>query len=252
MEIIEKIINSLEDMSENQYNQFRQFKFIQFNQEGSFIGGSHYEFTESPFPDICKGKIYNIVPMNSQTDLIGNLKYNLNNPDEKKGIEDPEKHLGKNEIENYIFGMHSDSYNRLSRFYDVESKINPNDYEDIFRRVYSSSWKNYHYRRELRHTFSIKISSEEIMTEDEAQVIRALPEKIIVYRVMSRKEAESNDYGVSWTLWRNVAEQLGEMYFSDIYVHSGFQILELEIYKSEIVAFFNDYRTMEIIYLHKD
>jgi hypothetical protein len=243
------IYNSLENMSDEQYNQFKQYKYLKFDEGCSFIGGSHYEFSESPVPSLYIGKLYSIIPMGSRPRLLANLQYKIQNPEEQNRIKDSNISLTQEEIENYLFGEHSDSYNRLSRFYNIESKILPTEYVDIFRRVYSTTWKNYRYRSELRYTFSNKISPDEIMTEEETQIFHNLPEKLKIYRVMSLKEAESRDYGVSWTLDKDIAEGIAEMYFSQIYIQSGCRIKELEIDKTEITAYFDHANLKEVIYL---
>jgi hypothetical protein len=250
-ETLENIIEYLDNMSDDHYSRFNQFKLIQFTEDGSFLGGSHYHITDSFFPELYNGVVYNITPMGSQYALKANLQHILDNPDEQKRIDDPDCPIPLEEIQEFLFGMHSDCYNQLSRFLMIESKINQIDYEAIFRRVYSTSWKNYRYRVELREIFKNRISHQGgIMTQHERDYLSELPDKVKIYRVMSEKEAASRDYGVSWSLDRGIAERLGEMYFSDIYIHSGFQILDMEIDKSDIVAYFNDYGTMEIIYLH--
>ena len=87
-----------------------------------------------------------------------------------------------------------------------------------------------------------------LMDSDERLFLENLPEQIKIYRGGAKKEVKKG-YGISWTLNKDIAQQ-----FVDRKKHLAkdeMTILQLEISKSEVVAYFNERNEEEIIYLGK-
>ena len=87
-----------------------------------------------------------------------------------------------------------------------------------------------------------------LMNDDERSFLENLPEQIKIYRGGAKKEVKKG-YGISWTLNKDIAQQ-----FVDRKKHLAkdeMTILQLEISKSEVVAYFNERNEEEIIYLGK-
>jgi len=76
-----------------------------------------------------------------------------------------------------------------------------------------------------------------LMTIEEEAVFNSLPEQVTAYRA----QASVDDQGISWTLNREVAERLARVY--------GREIIERQLSKSEITAYFNRRNESEIIVL---
>lgn len=84
------------------------------------------------------------------------------------------------------------------------------------------------------------------MDSDERLFLENLPEQINIYRGGAKEEIKSG-YGISWTLNKNIAKK-----FVDRKKHLAqdeMVILQLEISKSKVVAYFKERNEEEIIYL---
>ncbi|MCL6218593.1 hypothetical protein [Zunongwangia pacifica] len=88
-----------------------------------------------------------------------------------------------------------------------------------------------------------------LMNEEESSFFKSLPQKIKVYRAMTLKESESGKFRFSWTLDEEIAENFLErnsmIYDEEMTIH------EMEIDKSDALAYFKSRNEEEIIYLKK-
>ena len=87
------------------------------------------------------------------------------------------------------------------------------------------------------------------MSQDERDYLQSLPSQITIYRGMTEIEYKSGNYGISWTLKKELAK-----FFADIYVRNNATcglkktIRELVIDKKDVIAFFDGRQEYEIIY----
>ena len=90
------------------------------------------------------------------------------------------------------------------------------------------------------------------MFPEERKDFNNLPSKIKIYGTMTEMEARYLDWGVRWTLDKKIAE-FWQDYKKHECITKGMPsiIMELEINKSDAIAFFNDVNQKEIIYIHK-
>lgn len=97
--------------------------------------------------------------------------------------------------------------------------------------------------------FSVdKKHREALMTPDEREFLAMLPDQIIIYRGGSVTEQKTKKYGISWTLNREIAEQFANV--KTIRDKKEMIVIEKEINKSEVIAYFNQRQEEEIIYIH--
>lgn len=93
-----------------------------------------------------------------------------------------------------------------------------------------------------------KGSSKCLMNEEERSILEGLPNKIKVYRAMSRKEEKSMNYRISWTLNEDVAYDFVERQSLFFDIPDSF-VKKQEVQKSNIIAYFNRRSEDEVIIL---
>lgn len=150
--------------------------------------------------------------------------------------------------------LHCSSQMRLIKFYQSKDKFeNDSEYWQELRSAYTLSVNTRFLQKEIRELFSSKRENKTaLMNDSEIKELSKLPEKITVYRGMTVEEKESGEFGISWSLKKEVAE-----IFSLTYAHNYHSVdlpktvLELEINKSDVIAYFLDRQEKEILYLKR-
>lgn len=126
-------------------------------------------------------------------------------------------------------------------------------YWETLREAYTMSDNLYNYRYDLRAAFmSEEENRDSLMSKREIKILNNLPDKVKIYRGVTIDEIESNDFGLSWSLNREVAEFFAFKYRRNYDTSSSLKtVIELEVDKNEIIAYFHDRGEEEIIYLRK-
>lgn len=145
------------------------------------------------------------------------------------------------------------SEDRFEKFYTLkENFIAKGNYWETLAYVYNLCNNTYRFRKELKEAFSADIpGKEKLITQEARKVIDKLPNCITIFRGMSVSEDESNDFGISWTLNRKVAESFANTYFHNYDTQGQKHIVkEIKISKTDIISYFNERKEEEIIYIH--
>ncbi len=126
-------------------------------------------------------------------------------------------------------------------------------YWETLREAYTMSDNLYNYRYDLRAAFMSKEENRDsLMSKKEIKILNNLPDKVKIYRGVTTDEIESNDFGLSWSLNRKVAEFFAFKYRRNYDTSSSLKtVIELEVDKNEIIAYFHDREEAEIIYISK-
>ncbi|MCG2611527.1 hypothetical protein LZZ90_08400 [Flavobacterium sp. SM15] len=96
---------------------------------------------------------------------------------------------------------------------------------------------------------------EYMMDEDEREFFNNLPDEVTIYRGCSKKEIESGNYRISWTLDKKVAEFFAYEYINLNFEKSfekdksKFDVVEKTVNKSELLAYFGGRNESEVLYL---
>src|SRR5438445_79431 len=91
-------------------------------------------------------------------------------------------------------------------FLTLKPELQGKKYWETLRWGYTGTDNLYHYRNDVRVAFSSSEPKREcLMTKDERSYLRSLPEKLTIYRGMTEEEAKSENFGLSWTLEKEVA-----------------------------------------------
>jgi hypothetical protein len=126
-------------------------------------------------------------------------------------------------------------------------------YWETLREAYTMSDNLFIYRHDLKAAFISKEENRDfLMSKKEIKILKNLPDKVKIYRGVTTDEIESNDFGLSWSLNREVAEFFAFKYRRNYDTSSSLKtVVELEVDKNEIIAYFHDRGEEEIIYLSK-
>jgi hypothetical protein len=159
--------------------------------------------------------------------------------------------MNKEQMEYHLFRWFN-STTRLNGFLEFASELTPSLYWYGLALAYTCSDNLCTLREESKRCFSSDLPNREcLMNEDELLVFRSLPEMVTIYRGMTEEEKESGDYSISWTLKKEVAKFFATKYNRN-YSERGKKktIVKLRVPKTNLVAYFNDRKEEEVIYLH--
>lgn len=149
--------------------------------------------------------------------------------------------------------LHCSSQQRLRKFYKFKDRFTDNsEYWTELRDAYISSTNNRHSQAEIRELFAAERGdSKAIMSPEELDFLKKLSPIITIYRGMTVEEYEKGEFGISWTLKKEVAEMFATT-FAHNYDTFGLPkiVTELQIKSTDIIAYFNDRQEDEILYLH--
>lgn len=250
-ELLNKIKESIAQISEEKYNHIREYRYIWFAKNGEYGGCGHYKLNLEGTPLEKAEPLTYLAPMASKKVMIAAIQEMIDRLGETSHLTDQKKIISLEKIEEHLFGAHADRYNRLSKFFEIEERIHPEFYGQTLKKVYHDSIKKYRYRDELRKAFQ-KAPRQGLMTKDEEEVLNNLDDQVTIYRALSTKENELKDYGVSWTLYEDIATQIGHHCFGNIWEQARFFTKKIEVAKGDLHAFFNQRNMWEVIYVQQD
>jgi len=154
-----------------------------------------------------------------------------------------------------IIVMHSNSYNCLSMLMNIccqERRIEKvEDFAELLGENYSTCDNLYNDRWLVRIAFTYaSLCKEKLMTTEELEILKNLPDKVKIYRGMTVEESTKEHQGVSWTLDKKVAEFFAYQYIRNpSTTDKPKTVVEKVIDKSEIIAVFWGRGEQEIIYM---
>jgi hypothetical protein len=150
-------------------------------------------------------------------------------------------------------GSNCDSYGRFAQFWEIAPKLKGENYWHGLSVAYQNSDDLYFDKENVKAAFrSRKPNRECLMTTEEQTFLKNLPQKLVIYRGMTLQEYESRDFGVSWTLEIEKAEFFAFKYIRNMTTcHLKKMVHKMTIDKKEVIAYFNDRKEKEIIYLIK-
>lgn len=154
------------------------------------------------------------------------------------------------------------NFDRNSRFvvfialYEATLKNNQILAYKVFREAYCSSDNIYQQIRNSKITFDLKAYLKtfdtnsfdfyNLMRKSEKDIYDKLPNHFLIYRGMNNLEKLSNDFGISWSLSKEEAENY--IYFDKNNVKQG-GLASKTISKNEVLTVFTVHENTEIIYL---
>lgn len=159
--------------------------------------------------------------------------------------------MNKKQIDSILFGIICNSYNRFYVFLKMVPRLKGKYYWYALRNAYDSSDNLYHIKEIVKGSFAKdEPERQSLMSKEEREYLTGLPEHITIYRGMTEVEYKSGDFGISWTLKKEVAEFFMHTYLRNHSTnHLKKVVHELVINKSDVIAFFNERQEFEIIYI---
>ncbi len=144
--------------------------------------------------------------------------------------------LGRNEVfpilERMQYSISDEDYWMLLGFCYTMSDFCFNDYET------------------LKKFFSAERSKREcVMNLRERKFLSSLPDSFTIYRGCSKKEIESGQLRISWTLDKKVAKFFAHKYWRNFDLDC--QIIERVVVKSDVLAYFGGRKEKEILLIPK-
>lgn len=167
-------------------------------------------------------------------------------------VDIPKKIICTKDIDRVLYRCNS--YNRFETFLQMKEKLSGSLYWYAFRKAYEDSDNLYRFKDEIKKALkSKKWHRENLMTRQEKKFLNSLPDIINIYRGMTRDELKSSDFGVSWTLKKEIADFFSNNYQRNHDTNKSKRITcKLTIRKKDVIAFFNDRKEFEIIYFYAE
>ena len=145
------------------------------------------------------------------------------------------------------------SFNRMEVFFQmfIKGKLRGKLLSYAFKEAYQDSDNLFNHKEEIKKLFKKGwIKGEEMQTVESLKFIQELPKKVTIYRGMTLEEKRSGDFGISWTLNRDIATFFAHEYDRNFATHQKEKTVHsLRINKSDIIAYFNERNEDEILYL---
>lgn len=141
---------------------------------------------------------------------------------------------------------------RFQTFLQYESCFVIRDiYLYALRCAYTNTDNLFEFRLEVRRAFMKFKDTRGLMNKKELAYLSKLPKTLTIYRAMTIEEKERGCFGLSWALKKNIAVFFRDGYKMNFATSKMDKIIvELEISKNQVTAFFNSRKEFEIIYLH--
>lgn len=174
-------------------------------------------------------------PLVYQVPIWSNGSANKSYEQKKKAIK---RVLLEQDYKTYIW-LHERPY-RLTAFEEISNKLTDIDYWKLLSSIWTDTENSYANYEKWKSLFSSKRSSKQyLMDEKEDQLLRSLPEEVIIYRGCQKN---LNENGLSWSLDKSTAE-----FFAYRFDQKG-TILERKISKKDIIAVFTGRGEAEVIF----
>ena len=150
-----------------------------------------------------------------------------------------------------LFGLGVNSESIFEKFLQHAPRWYGKNYWYALGLAYTCADNLYPYRDDVKAAFSAKRKGREaLMTEQELEVWQNLPQQVSIYRGMTIEENISGDFGISWSLSIETANFFAFEYTRNIYTRNLPKTVQhLEVDKKDIIAFFNERKEEEVIYL---
>ena len=140
---------------------------------------------------------------------------------------------------------------KLQVFLAIKPLLTGKLYWYALRHSYDCSDNLFHYKVDLKFAFTYKEPEREyLMNLSERRFLENLPQRITIYRGMTENELKQKSFGYSWSLKKEVAEFFANTYQRNFATNRFKKVVhEITIDKNEVIAFFNDRKEFEIIYI---
>ena len=164
-------------------------------------------------------------------------------------LENKSKMIMEEQLNELIFGPGIHTYNRFSRFLEVKHLVHGWQYWQLLRTAYENSDGLFIHRQEIKDAF-LKDEPEKdyLMKPEEHRFLASQGPTILIHRGMSSNEAESGDFGLSWSLSGRIADFFAFEYGRAPFPPEQMTLMSMEILTKDVIAYFSGSEE-EIIYI---
>lgn len=147
----------------------------------------------------------------------------------------------------------SDPSVALKKLLTESDLFTDSEFWSYLKDIYVSLQSNIELLPLLKTVFTSNRGSKEfLMSIEERNLLDSLPSEIEIYRGMTKKESKSKNYGISWTIKKEVAESFANTYLDIQFGNKDKLVISKIIPKNEVIAYFNCRNEDEIIWIqHK-
>ena len=160
-----------------------------------------------------------------------------------------EAYLKQNEISYTNLFIDAPASDKIKLFIENADTFSDEEYwQELASTYVLQNYKKIPYKTYYKLFTSERAFREKLMSEEERQFLAQLPESITIYRGGSLAEHKSKKYGISWSLDKKIAEQFADV--KGIRDGKEMMVIEKQINKAEVIAYFKERQEAEIIYIH--
>jgi hypothetical protein len=160
-----------------------------------------------------------------------------------------EAYLKQNEISYNDLALSAPTSDKIKLFVKNVDTFSDEEYwRELASAYIMQNYKKIPYKTYYELFTSKRAFREKLMSEEEKQLLAQLPETLTIYRGGSLAEHKSKKYGISWSLDKKIAEQFADT--KAIRDKKEMMVIEKQINKADVIAYFKERQEEEIIYIH--
>jgi hypothetical protein len=157
--------------------------------------------------------------------------------------------LKQNEISYNDLSIGTPASDKINLLIDNADTFSDEEYwRELAYAYIMQNYKKIPYKTYYELFTSKRAFREKLMSEEEKQLLAQLPETLTIYRGGSLAEHKSKKYGISWSLDKKIAEQFADV--KGIRDKKEMIVIEKQINKADVIAYFKERQEEEIIYIH--
>ena len=150
-----------------------------------------------------------------------------------------------------IIGHESYEDRSFDLFLILSKQLEGRDFWRLLNDCYMTLKHPLLWKHEIREAFqSDEPDQEYYMNQESREFYNNLPDGVTIYRGMSVTESIGKNYGISWTLSKDVADHFTKIDSSGLPTSEKKVMVSLMVPKDDIIAYSNEREEQEVIYLH--
>jgi hypothetical protein len=165
------------------------------------------------------------------------------------------KDFDKNKVDHILFGVDANHSNRLEMFFKKQTELTDKEFWYGFSIAYQCTDDLYRFKDLIKLVLVKNIERphrDYMMTGYERNYFNKLPNEIRLYRGMTKKESESNEFGISWTLSKKVAHFFAYTYQRNLSANNMQKIIYDKVFnKKDALCYLSSRKEKEILIIEK-
>ena len=157
----------------------------------------------------------------------------------------------KKDVSGVLSGLGVNSMTRMKVFFEIAPELHGRLYWIGLGDSYTDSDNLFSIKDDVKMAFLSKESDRNsIMNSKERLFLKQLPSILTLYRGMTEDEQVGGDYGISWSLSKDIAKFFAHTYGRNYSTrHLKKVVHEVRVNKNDVIAYFNGRNEQEIIWI---